>query len=261
MDFYWVYDLPNWEFAVITVALFVFMAVAGLLVFRKHIKKSETPGEHNDLVSFFMAGVNAMYGITLGLIAVGVWQNFTDVDNTVSKEAASLSALYQDINAVPPPLGDSLRACVKEYVRYTIEDAWPEQKKGLLPHGGTSRLTRFQKTLQLFEPTSKAQEIALAEVYHQFNQVIQWRRQRLQSVNNGLPAAIWYVIFFGAFLNIVITWFFNTHQFRTLIWMTAIFAALLGSLVFLIAAMDNPFRGEFSVSTDAFELIFKQMKR
>jgi hypothetical protein len=32
-------------------------------------------------------------------------------------------------------------------------------------------------------------------------------------------------------------------------------SALLGSLIFLIAAMDNPFRGEFSVSADSFQLL------
>jgi hypothetical protein len=32
---------------------------------------------------------------------------------------------------------------------------------------------------------------------------------------------------------------------------------LLGALIFWIAAMDNPFRGEYSVSSEAFELLLK----
>jgi hypothetical protein len=39
-----------------------------------------------------------------------------------------------------------------------------------------------------------------------------------------------------------------------------LFASLLGLLVFLTAAMDNPFRGEFSVSPDAFQIVFDNMK-
>ena len=36
---------------------------------------------------------------------------------------------------------------------------------------------------------------------------------------------------------------------------------LLGSLIFLIAAMDNPFRGEFSVGPDAFQLIYEGLMK
>ena len=34
---------------------------------------------------------------------------------------------------------------------------------------------------------------------------------------------------------------------------------LLGLLIFLLAAMDNPFRGEIGVGPEAFELAYKQL--
>lgn len=260
MNFFWVYDLPNWLFATLFILFFVFVAVAGLIALRRFIVRRVILQAHNDVVSFFMAGMNAIYGITLGLIAVGAWEVYSDVDNTVSGEASALAALYQDVGGVPGALGDTLRADIREYVHYTIEDAWPQQQRGILPHGGTARMTRIQKALQQFEPTTKNQEIQLAEAYKQFNNVIEWRRKRLKSVTEGLPAAIWYIIFFGAILNIVITWFFVTDKFRVHVLMTALFAALLGSLIYLIAAMDNPFRGDFSVSPDALQIVLDNMK-
>ena len=42
-------------------------------------------------------------------------------------------------------------------------------------------------------------------------------------------------------------------------WMTIMFSGLLGLLIFLLAAMDNPFRGEISVGPEAFELVYKQL--
>jgi len=36
-------------------------------------------------------------------------------------------------------------------------------------------------------------------------------------------------------------------------------AAYLGTMIFLIAAMDNPFRGEVSVSAEPFEALYKHM--
>jgi Protein of unknown function (DUF4239) len=260
MNMYWVYDLPNWQFAFLCILFFVGFALLGLFFLRKFIQKTIIQQAHNDVVSFFMAGMNAIYGITLGLIAVGAWENFTEIDGNVSKEAAAIAAFYQDTQVMPTLIGDSLRAQIKEYVRYNIEDAWPVQRTGILPRGGTKRLTAVQKTLSKYEPTSKNQEINLAEAYKQYNNIIELRRVRLQNVTIGLPAAIWYVILFGGMLNIVITWFFITDKFRVHVLMTALFAALLGSLVFLVAAMDNPFRGEFSVTAEAFEIILENMK-
>jgi hypothetical protein len=36
------------------------------------------------------------------------------------------------------------------------------------------------------------------------------------------------------------------------------FSALLGLLIFLLGAMDNPFRGEISVSAEPFELVYQR---
>jgi hypothetical protein len=260
MNLYWVYNLPSWQFALLCVLFFVAIAISGLLLLRKFIFSRVIPQSHNDIVSFFMAGLNAVYGITLGLIAVGAWENFSAVDDAVTREAAALSTLYMDVNLVPSPLGDTMKAQLREYTSYTINDAWPQQRMGKVPSGGTERLTKFQTNLSKFDPTTKNQEIALSEIFLQFNRLIEFRRIRLQNISTCLPTAVWYVIFFGAFLNIIITWFFVTDKFRVHVLMTALFAALLGSLVFLVASMDNPFRGELSVGADAFELILSKMK-
>ena len=158
-------------------------------------------------------------------------------------------------------MSDSLKAQLQEYVRYTIEDAWAVQQQGKVPHGGTKRLSTFQNTLLQFEPTKKSQEILMESSMVLLNRIYELRRVRLQNVTQGLPASLWYVIIFGAFVNIIITWFFRTDRFVIHIVMVSMFAALLGSLVFLIAAMDNPFRGEFSVTSEAFELILENMKK
>lgn len=92
----------------------------------------------------------------------------------------------------------------------------------------------------------------------QFNKIVELRRQRLQAVPSGLPPVIWIVVLVGAFLNIVLTLFFVTDNLTFHVWMTALLASLIGLLVFLIAAMDYPFRGEFSVSAEAFEIIYER---
>ncbi len=261
MSFYWIYDISNGWFIVLCTGFFVFMAVAGLFVLRRFITKTVIPQAHNDVVSYFMAGMNAIYGITLGLLAVGAWEKFAEVQRDVQTEASILSALYQDVKMVPSPLGDTLKAQLKEYCRFTVYDAWPQQQQGKHPSGGTARLTKFQNSLVSFDPQTKGLEIVLDKSFDQINQLIIARSLRLQGVDAGLPPAIWYIIIFGGFLNLVINWFFVTDRFRVHILMNVLFAALLGSLIALVAAMDHPFRGEFSVSKAAFENVYEHMNR
>ncbi len=260
MNFYWVYDLDNWQFATYCILFFIFIAVFGLFILKKAIQKSIIPQAHNDVVSFFMAGLNAIYGITLGLIAVGAWENYANVNQTVSNEAATLAALYENIRILPSPLSDTLRAELKEYTEYTINDAWKQQQMGNVPKGGTERLRKFEKHLLSFVPVTPGDGVLFEQSYSNLSELVKMRRLRINSVTSGLPSPVWYTIFFGAFLNIVITWFFITDKFRVHVLMTCLFAALLGSLIFLVAAMDNPFRGEFSVSSDAFKIVLEKMK-
>jgi len=43
------------------------------------------------------------YGVMVGLIAVGVWQQFSSTDEKVALEASALAALYRDVSGYPEP--------------------------------------------------------------------------------------------------------------------------------------------------------------
>ena len=110
-----------------------------------------------------------------------------------------------------------------------------------------------------FEPAKEREKIIQGEVLRSLDTVQEQRRLRLQAVPTGLPAVLWSVVLVGALLNIVLTYLFwsdNLKVHALLVGMLAIFIALL---VFLTAAMDNPFRGEFSVSSEAFQGVLENV--
>ena len=69
---------------------------------------------------------------------------------------------------------------------------------------------------------------------------------------------LWYVVLVGALINIAIVWMFDMKIVAHLL-LGGLLVFFLGSMIFLIAAMDNPFRGEVSVSSEAFDLVYKTM--
>src|SRR5215469_1156118 len=105
MNLYWVYDLPNWLFGALTVAVFVALGVSGLFVTRGWVRRLHiVDHSHNDIVGFYLSAVTVFYGITLGLFAVGTWTAFSDAEGKVDHEAAALAALYRDVSGYPEPV-------------------------------------------------------------------------------------------------------------------------------------------------------------
>jgi hypothetical protein len=139
-----------------------------------------------------------------------------------------------------------------------IRYAWPLQRRGIVPEEGTIRVEAVQEELLAFQPTTPAEEILHAEALRQFNHFLEARRLRLFSVTSGLPPMMWYVMILGAALNLAICWLFDM-RFITQLVLGGILAAYLGTMMFLIFDMNQPFRGEVSISAEPFEAIYGRM--
>jgi hypothetical protein len=259
MNMYWVYDLPNWLFGMLTIMVTVAIGVGGLYASRKLVRYVH--GErhsHNEAVGFYLGAICVFYGITLGLFAVATWQTYTDVETRAGEEAAAVGTLYRDISSFPEPNRTELQADLRQYVRQVIDVAWPQQRRGIVPEDDGVTLSILQTHLSRFEPTTEGQKVIFAEAYRGFNTIAAMRGRRLQSVHTGLARPLWTIVFAGAFLSIAMTWFFDMRSQSMHFWMTVMLSALLGLLIYLLAALDSPFRGEISVGPEAFEIMYSR---
>jgi hypothetical protein len=68
-------------------------------------------------------------------------------------------------------------------------------------------------------------------------------------------------LFLGAFVNIALTWCLVINNKKLDIIMNVLSGLLLGSLIFLIASLDNPYRGDFSVSPQAFQVLLDNLMK
>jgi hypothetical protein len=259
MNLYWVYDLPTWLFAVLTILVTVSVGLIGLFATRKWVRTIHIhEHSHNEVVGYYLNAVCVFYGITLGLLAVATWQNFADVETRTGEEGAAVGVLYRDVSGLPEPHRTALQNDLRAYTRQVVDVAWPLQKKGIVPESEGKLLNEFEKDLMAFEPQTEGQKALYGRAYTGFNRLADLRGRRLQSVRGGLAPPLWVVIFAGAFLSIALTWFFDMKSQGMHFWMTVMLAALLGLLIFLVGALDNPFRGEISVGPEAFELVYQR---
>ncbi len=252
----WLYDLPTWLLALLVIGVFLSVSIGGLLFSRRHVTKFLVfSREINEAVNFFGTAVAALYSVTLGLIAVAVWSNFSSVSNLVSKEASSIGVLYRDMGGYPEPLRGELRAKLRQYITFVIDKSWPLQQKGMLNDDSTLMITEIHERMLTYQPTDLGTQVIHAEAMHKFNEMADLRRQRTDQVDSHLPGTLWTVLIMGAALTIMVGYFFFIEDVRFHVVVQSFLTTFISLMIFLILALDRPFRGEVSVSPDSYRTI------
>ncbi|MFM7183622.1 MAG: DUF4239 domain-containing protein [Planctomycetota bacterium] len=259
-SWYWLYDIPQWRLSLLFIGVFVGFYWIGSILVRPILRQfvKYTAGS-NDIVGYVLSCFCVFYGLLLGLIAVTAYQNVSEAGANVTREAAALSALYEDVSRYPEPHAQNLKWLLRDYTRYVIKYAWPLQKQGIVPQEGNIRAAAFNDRLLEFKPSTPAEQILHAEALRQFNAFLEARQMRLFSVKSSLPPSMWYVMILGAILNIAICWLFDM-RFLTQLMLGGILAAYLGIMMHLIFDMNQPFRGDVCITSEPFELLYARME-
>ncbi|MCU0416371.1 MAG: DUF4239 domain-containing protein [Cytophagaceae bacterium] len=260
MNIYFIYDLPLLVSFVLIVGFFIAFSLLGHKIITPIVSKWwSVKHDNNDLNSFYLSGIGVFYGITLGLIAAGAWENFQEVEEKVTEESVSIAALYRDCYALPSPTSDSLCLHLEHYVRYVIDSAWVKQRQGVVPKGGTAFINKIQLELYGFKPSDVRESNIQQEALRQFNRFIELRRLRLSEVAVGMPGVLWSILLLGAFVNILAAWMYIPETTKQGLVLNTLYAFTIGLMIYAIIILDNPFRGTVSVGPEAFEAIYTSL--
>ena len=141
--FYWIYEIPSLLAVAVFGTAFVAIFLLGAVILRPFVRPwfHREPGLNavlGDTLQYF----GIIYGLLLGLLAVGTYENHSDAEKAVVTEASALLALYRDVSGYPEPYRSDLRTLARDYARSTIEDAWPQQRRGIVPLPGVRSQAR-----------------------------------------------------------------------------------------------------------------------
>ena len=217
--------------------------------------------EDSEFIGTMMQSVMVFYGLAVALIAVSVWQTYSDVSSTVSHEAIAVAAIYRDVSSYPEPVRTELQKDLRDYVSQIIDEAWPLQQHGKVPTGGVEMMNDFQKVLTAYEPATEGQKLLHGETLRAYNTMIQARRLRLDAVGTGLPKVMWVVIVFGAFISLSSAFFFKVEDARLHILEVLLLSVFIGLVIFMILSLDRPFRGDLGIGADSYQLVYDQLMK
>jgi hypothetical protein len=258
----WLYHLSPRMAALVMVVFIESISLIGLVLVRRLlIPRLHYDRDANDAVSGTVQAIGVFYGITVGLIAVGVWNTNSHASELVSKEAASIGSLYRDVSGYPSPVRESLRSKLRNYTVFVINEAWPAQQKGegQFVIAGVKLLDDFQAELYSFQPSNMSQFALHAETLRAYNTLIEYRRLRIDAVGGGLSIVMWAVIWVGAAISIGVAYFFNIPDVKLHAILVALMGGFLAMVLFMIVINDKPFYGHVSISSDPYKLILERL--
>jgi len=231
-------------------------SVIGLVLVRRHVlTRLRVRIEDSEFSGTMVQAIMVFYGLALALIAVSVWETYSEVAGDVTHEATRLGALYRDVSTYPDPIRSQLQNELRGYADYLIQEAWPLHRQGVHPTRGVEWMNRFQATLASFEPTTEGQKLIHAEALRAYNNMLDARRMRLDDMLTRLPNLLWAIVLGGALISLSSSFFFNIEDPRLHGLFVVLLAAFIGLVILMILAFDRPFHGELGLGPEPYMLI------
>src|SRR5215210_3793674 len=242
--------LPLWLSGVLLVGLLTLIAMAGLVLVRRHVSLDRLR-INNEVVGFKFATVGVLYAVLLAFAVIIVWEKFSEAENATGQEAGAIATLYRLADGIGGDPGAALRNSLTHYARVAIAEDWPAMERGGASHGVTRALDAAYAALLTFNPSDGRGTALLAEALHQLDLVTQARRVRLVLAPGVVPRVLWFILSGGAVLTIGFTLFFGAENLRVQAMMTGILSFLIFSGLLVITVTDHPYAGPVRVQPEA----------
>jgi len=111
-----------------------------------------------------------------------------------------------------------------------------------------------------YEPATEGQKIIHAQVLAAYNNLLETRRMRLQSVfDTALPGELWVIVILLGVIAISSCFLLRVDSFGMHATITILVAAPIALILYFIAVTDRPFQGGISVSAEPYRSVLENI--
>ncbi len=231
--------------------LLLVLGAAGVLAFvadkRRRAKSLPAPDFRTSL-SF----IGAAYGLLLGLLVSFAVGHYSTVRSTAQQEAGSLLTLYDTVGAYPPQTQDHVRHDLVCYMRSIVSDDWPSMENGN-QFEAPRTLTlgdQLRQEVASLPSNTKEEGSAYGRAQSILSDANASRARLLYLTAPDIPAALWVVIYVGAFLVFLLVSLNYAANRAGLVWALLSLATLMMVVIAVLAMLDQPFGFGVQVKPD-----------
>ncbi len=212
-----------------------------------------------DVDSDFIAGLHAalftITFLTLGYCLVNASDTVDDYQQNVVAEANDIKSLDILLTLYGEKGSQQLRADLRDYADSIVETEWPLLSKRMGSEETLNYQRKFRSNLDNLKPISGKELVIYSQILETTSKVIQARSTRIGNSDNRLApqfmlaSNIGYlcVLLISALMLTQFTWFRFISLNIQIFAVSFIFASTI--------SLDNPFRGENSISSTPIETI------
>ncbi|MBV9720256.1 MAG: DUF4239 domain-containing protein [Candidatus Eremiobacteraeota bacterium] len=252
----WLESLPTIDSGVVIVGGFVALALLiGYLVSKFTSREIRTA--HNDRAGFILAVIGVVYAVLLAFVAIGVWERFEQAEDRSYDEASAIATVYRDAESFSHGL--RLRTMLRAYVRSIITVEWPRMAHGQRAPVSNSLIEAADREVRNLPVTSMRLSNIQSQMLSAMETAFADREARLTIDSNGINRMMWMVLIVGAIVTVAFTYLFGFDQTLMQQLMIGGLSFLIGLVLFLIVALDYPFRGSIAVGPEAFRALLSTL--
>ncbi len=250
-------EIPTWLLGILIIGGGTALYVGTLVLLRDRIAKAVRE-MHNDVAGYVFAVVGVLYALLLGFVILTTWESFGSAADGVNREAASVSALYETSVGLPKSVQPKVRTELRRYASLIVHDEWPAMASG---HASAKVDASLNRLYVLYSASGRAgvQDNADSSSLQLLNDVAALRATRVLDAGGSIDSVMWAVVLFGAACMMAFALLFYLEHAGIQIVMMALFGALVLSMIFLLVVLDNPFGGDFHVTSEPFRLALDSM--
>jgi hypothetical protein len=216
--------------------------------------------KHNDVAGFIYAVLGVAYAVMMGLMVVAVWEQWATAKTIADDEASEVAEVFWIAHQLPQPEGRHVQELARSYARVVVDEEWPLMEQGNASPRAWATLDELRDGIQSLHPTTDAQLVLYQQALERVHGLADARRERLLVAEEGLPVILWVVLIIGETLVVGFTYLFGMENNITHVLMVATLALVISLVLFTVATLNHPFRGDVSVRPDAFDQVLARFE-
>jgi len=230
------------------------LAVGGLILVQRFVPIA-LRRQHNDVTGFIYAVLGVVYAALLGRMVVAVWEQWNAAAHTADEEANSLAEIFWLADRMPESEGHHIQELARSYARVVVNEEWPLMRQEKSSPKAWDLLDEIRVNLQDFDSSTPAQRVLYEQGLERMNDLAGARRDRLLEAKHGLPAILWVVLIVGGIVVVGFTYLFGLDSTVIHLLMVAALALIISLVLFTVAALNFPFKGDVTIGPDAMEQV------
>jgi hypothetical protein len=241
-------------FGLFMICLSMLGAVGGLVLVQRLVS-TERRQQHNDVAGFIYAVLGVAYAVLLGLTLIAVWEEWEAAQVTADDEASEVAEVFWTAHTLPQRQGRHIQELARSYAQVVVNEEWPLMQQGKASPKAWDLLDEMRSSVQGLDPTTGAQLVLYNQALDRMHDLSSARRERLLDARKGLPTILWVVLIVGGVIEVGFTYLFGLESTTVHVLMVASLTLIIALVLFTVAALDFPFKGDVRVGPGAFQQV------